>query len=89
MIAYSGSRSTYISCNRTCSTTASCDTCCDNPNRNPNRQTYIDVSTYPVNNSPEFQQLPKKRPFKSLPKFEKDRLKQNWKVTQDKHSRKR
>ena len=87
MIAYSGSRSTYISCNRTCSTTASCDTCCHNPNRRPSR--YVDVSTYPVNNSPEFQQLPKKRPFKSLPKFEKDRLKQNWKVTQDKHSRKR
>ena len=88
MIAFIGS-GTYINCNRTCSTTASCDTCRDNPNRNPNRQTYIDVSTYPVNNSPEFQQLPKKLPFKSLPKFEKDRLKQNWKVTQDKHSRKR
>jgi len=87
MIAFVGSGSTYINCNRTCSTTSSCDTCCHNPNRRPSR--YVDVSTYPVNNSPEFQQLPKKRPFKSLPKFEKDRLKQNWKVTQDKHSRKR
>lgn len=77
MIAFVGSGTSHINCNRTCSTTASCDTCCDNPNRNPNRQTYIDVSTYPLNNSPEFQQLPKNdhlKVYQNLKKIDLNRI---------------
>lgn len=78
----------HIICNKTCSATISCDSCPENPNKRDTR-TFIDVSTYPINEVSGVSEETRKRPVKNLPKFEKQKLKQGWKATQDKHSRKR